>query len=123
MNSSDPQLLIRAHEYEIARRQKLIADLQSKAAARDEAQEKFAFLKDLVDDDVIYFKLRFAPNINVYNGESWSKWYNYAALKCNNVWYSTGPKAPKAYTDDQMIQWWMDNDVIDIHIAAEWEIV
>lgn len=32
--------------------------------------------------------------------------YHYAMIKCKDVWYSTGPKAPKAYTWNEMCEWW-----------------
>lgn len=39
--------------------------------------------------------------------------YKYAAIKVKGLWYSTGPRAPKAYTWDDLVSWWTEaqNDV------------
>jgi hypothetical protein len=49
--------------------------------------------------------------------------YSYAAIKCNNLWYTTGPRAPKAYTWEDLVAWWIEahNFVADtIEVAKKW---
>jgi hypothetical protein len=36
--------------------------------------------------------------------------YNYAAIKVNGLWYTTGPKSPKGYNWDDLTEW-MGNGV------------
>jgi hypothetical protein len=36
--------------------------------------------------------------------------YSYAAIKANNLWYTTGPRSPKAYTWDQLVYWMLTGE-------------
>lgn len=57
-------------------------------------QQKFG--EDQEDGAVIAFKVRFSQG-----GVS----YGYAALRSKGLWYTTGPRAPKAYTWQELISW------------------
>ncbi len=84
--------------------------------ARAEKEDKYGFLYEYEEDDhVVFFRLAFAPMFN--------KYYTYAAIRTNELWYSTGPKAPKGFTTAEMIKWWTDNDVQEVHVAIEWEVL
>jgi hypothetical protein len=48
--------------------------------------------------------------------------YQYSAIKTNNLWYTTGPKSPKGYTWDQLINW-MGDGVEEIYYVTKMERV
>lgn len=126
LNQTTVDRQIALHEAEIERRALLIDSLEKRAAIQQLAEERFAFLYELEEDEhVIFFKLRFAPRQDVINfrPDAYSRWYTYAAIRMVGLWYSTGPKAPKGFTTEEMIRWWTDNDVTDLHVAAEWDPV
>lgn len=86
---------------------RLAAERKLRYAERSaaEALEKLEWLDSLpkepsFDDDrpvVIYFQKQFNVGGRVYD---------YAALKApDGLWYTTGPKSPKGFTWDQLIEW------------------
>lgn len=105
----------RKHEEELRHLQEWYDRVAGIEAVQREKAQEYAFIYDLEEEDVIYFRLAFAPLFN--------KYYTYAAIKINGLWFSTGPKAPKGYSNDEMVRWWMNNDVQNVCIAFEWEIV
>jgi hypothetical protein len=48
--------------------------------------------------------------------------YQYAAIKINNLWSTTGPRAPKSYTWDELINW-MGEGVQEIWYVTKMERV
>lgn len=48
------------------------------------------------DNPVIQFQYQFRPGGTVYQ---------YAAVKAGGLWYTTGPKAPKGFTWEQLCDW------------------
>jgi hypothetical protein len=56
------------------------------------------------------------PNVYVVGvqyGVGRHRVYNYAAIKVNGLWYTTGPKSPKGYDWDDLTEW-MGNGVREI---------
>lgn len=51
--------------------------------------------------------------------------FSYAAIRVGDLWYTTGPKSPKAYTWEQLAKWLvLDNHLVgSIWLAVEWEEV
>lgn len=51
--------------------------------------------------------------------------YQYAMIKARGLWYSTGPKAPKAYTWDDMVVWLTSGPVptTELWYATDFELV
>jgi hypothetical protein len=47
--------------------------------------------------------------------------YLYAAIKADNLWYTTGPKSPKAYTWQNLIDWWENGRVTKLRIVTKTE--
>jgi len=90
-----------------------------------QAQERIDFLSTLPQEPathgdacVIFFEKQFNRN---------GQWYTYAAVKANGLWYSTGPRAPKGFTWDQLVEWMYGGDGAirndKIWLATEWEQV
>lgn len=78
--------------------------------ARIKAMERFG-PDNYPDHAIIHFDYQFYEDTKVYA---------YAAIKCNGLWYSTGPRAPKAYTWAQMIEWWLRSTCdVDLHYVTE----
>jgi hypothetical protein len=46
--------------------------------------------------------------------------YSYAAIKARGLWYTTGPKSPKAYTWTDLIEW-LGADAMSIAYCSEFE--
>lgn len=71
-----------------------------------QAQDRIDFLASLPDEPttidpdgalVIWFEKKFPTG---------GKWYTYAAVKASDgLWYSTGPRAPKGYAWEQLVEW------------------
>jgi len=85
--------------------------------AIERAMSKLEVLEQFGDDEyeegaVIRFDYQFAEG---------GKMYAYAAIKCAGLWYSTGPKAPKAYTWEQLIDFWAQaKNTIEIWYVSEY---
>lgn len=48
--------------------------------------------------------------------------YTYAAVKAGDgLWYTTGPRSPKGYTWDALMEWLDDDLTSTIWVAAGWE--
>jgi hypothetical protein len=48
--------------------------------------------------------------------------YTYAVVKAGDgLWYTTGPRSPKGYTWDELIEW-IGPDV-EIWVASEWSLL
>lgn len=62
------------------------------------AMSKYPDFDPCEDGDIIFFEVRFPQN----------KMYRYAAIRSNELWYTTGPSAPKAYTWEQLVNWLND---------------
>lgn len=74
--------------------------------------ERWAFLDELTDEDVLFFKYAFTTGC----------YYTYCFLRCNGLWYGTGPRAPKGFTTAELIQWLLNaRDVKDVWRATDWE--
>ena len=74
----------------------------------DDLEAKYG-ADDYKSGDVITFGYRFVDRFAYGDGSTsrnYTREYKYAAIKCNGLWYTTGPKSPKAYTWDDLIQWW-----------------
>lgn len=43
--------------------------------------------------------------------------YEYAVLKCSNgLWYTTGPKSPKAFSWEDLVRWWLEGETTEFRI-------
>jgi hypothetical protein len=71
-------------------------------------------LSQFEDDTVLFFKMRFQPE---------GKLYTYLALKCIGLWYTTGPRSPKGYSNEQFRAWLAGNYITELWIDVEWEQV
>jgi hypothetical protein len=62
---------------------------------------------------IIFFQKRFSDN-------DWpnARVYDYAFIAANGKWYGTGPKAPKAYTWDELMDWLQDTGPMPIIYAV-----
>lgn len=51
--------------------------------------------------------------------------YDYAMIRARGLWFSTGPKAPKAYTWDDMVLWLLSEPVptTELWFATDFELV
>lgn len=46
--------------------------------------------------------------------------YKYAAIKAVGLWYTTGPKSPKAYTWDELVSWFSEGTpVFEVWYVSE----
>jgi len=70
----------------------------ARLAARLEATKRFGD-DDWEEGTVIRF-----DKVFTYGGKT----YAYAMLKAGGLWYSTGPRAPKAFTWEEMIAWLLE---------------
>lgn len=72
-------------------------------ARRDELDEQIAYLERLPAEPVVD---EGEPNVihfvKTFDGAGS---YIYAAVQAEGMWYTTGPRSPKAYTWEQLIQW------------------
>lgn len=92
-----------------------IAYLEARLEKAREQQERIAALPDFEafpDESVLFFRMQFQEG-----GQS----YTYAMIKCNGLWYTTGPRSPKAYTSDTILEWFSQHNAYDIWEAVEWE--
>lgn len=64
------------------------------------------------DVNIVYFTKQFT----VYG-----KVYSYAAIKAAGLWYTTGPRAPKAYSWDELLDF-IDDDDDEIAISVVTEL-
>lgn len=47
--------------------------------------------------------------------------YSYAAIKSNGLWYSTGPRAPKAYKWDELTSWFAEAaNEVEVKVVTEY---
>ena len=84
---------------EINRKQHEIVLLQERLDCLDR------FPEDNFDNrTVIKFRKRFVGS---------GKAYDYAAIKADDLWYTTGPRSPKGYTWDQLTEWMGDNRFVN----------
>jgi len=92
------------------------ADAMLKRAAEMRAKTERFGIDDFPDGSVIIFDKVF----HEYGGRpiSPSKPYHYAAMKFGGVWNTTGPKSPKAYTWEELINW-MGEGVQEIYYVNE----
>lgn len=83
--------------------------LAAKAAAELERIESFPEEPSHEYDEnaVVIFRKQFNPTGVIYN---------YAAIRCGNLWYTTGPRAPKGYTWDELMEW-LDESTCDPEVA------
>jgi hypothetical protein len=91
-------------------------EMLERAAEMRAKYERFG-KDDFPDRAVIIFDKRF----DRYNGRElgfWSKPYFYAAIKADGLWSTTGPRAPKSYTWDELIKW-MGDGVEEIFYVNE----
>jgi hypothetical protein len=66
------------------------------------------------DGDVIVFHKLFVHEDGIWSGRTrTSKPYFYAATRANGLWYTTGPKSPKAYTWHDLRKWIDDGGTVD----------
>lgn len=103
-------------EVAIARRERQIELLQNRILRE---QEKIDALRDIPTEPdalgaVVTFEKRFwSPN------RGWSKAYTYAAVKADDdLWYTTGPKAPKGYTWDELVLWVREYEPVVIRVST-----
>lgn len=67
------------------------------------------------DGDVLWFEKRFTrPEYRPS-----SKVYTYAAIRCEGLWYSTGPKAPKGYAWNDFVVF-LGEGVEQVWVGNEW---
>jgi len=88
----------------------------------EKEQERIDYLSSLPDEptpdpdgaNVIWFRKRFTPG-----GTD----YTYAAVQTpEGTWYTTGPRTPKAYTWEDLVEWiFDDNPDAQVWVAATWE--
>jgi hypothetical protein len=84
----------------------------------EQKRERWGWLIDAPDETVVFFKKRF---------NAVGQLYTYAMVKVNGTWYTTGPRSPKNYSNDEIIKF-LDggyNDtgqlmVEDLWVVNEW---
>ena len=63
------------------------------AALAEEARIEEQYGSDQEDGAVVAFRVQFAAR---------GVWYEYAAIRVKGVWFTTGPRSPKAYTWEEL---------------------
>jgi len=48
--------------------------------------------------------------------------YSYAAIRVAGMWYTTGPRSPKAYSWDELLDW-MDGNTFGFHVLQRYRSV
>ena len=66
------------------------------AALEDEARREASYGTEPGEGRVVKFRVKFR------NG---GVKYRYAAIRAGGLWYTTGPKSPKGYTWDELLDW------------------
>lgn len=89
MRSMSKEQIARNINYHI----KKLEELQRELERPDELTEKLGRLEN---GTVIRFHYQFSPG---------GIFYEYAAVKARNRWYTTGPRSPKEYTDEEFSDW------------------
>jgi hypothetical protein len=51
----------------------------------------------------------------------WPMKYLYAAIKADGLWYTTGPKSPKAFTWQSLVDWWENGRVTKLRVVTKTE--
>jgi hypothetical protein len=71
--------------------------IEARLAAVDNQMATLAAMPqdDFDDGNVVCFEKSFGG----------SYFYSYAAIKWDGLWYTTGPRSPKAYTWDRLVEW------------------
>jgi uncharacterized small protein (DUF1192 family) len=88
-----------------------IERMEAELAEIEERREKFG--PDLDEGDVVTFTKTFSDAKNATR-------YSYAAIKANGMWYTTGPKSPKAYTWDELTEWFdREGGVYDLRVVTK----
>lgn len=83
----------------------VLAEALADASAEEQRLEA-NYGKDQEDGAVIAFKVRFSPRRKPYSTEvPKSTLYDYAAIRTDGRWYTTGPNGPKAYTWIDLVTW------------------
>lgn len=100
---------------ELAAAEYRLAERQRKEARLADAIDRFGTDDRLVDGCVIMFNKTFSTNR--------AKVYNYAAIRADGRWFTTGPKSPKSYTWAELVSWMIGSDpvnpgVTDIHVVT-----
>lgn len=91
--SNGQRLSYRSREEQLRRR---IERYEEELAEIEDRRGKYG--EDLPDGAVITFTKTFSAGPN-------AKRYDYAAIRCNGTWYTTGPKSPKSYTWAELVAW------------------
>lgn len=98
----------------MAMKRYLELDIERKLRQLEELEEKYAkYGEDECEDGVVViFDYQFVPGGRVYS---------YAAIKAGGLWYTTGPKSPKAFTWEQFIDW-LESAANDVELYVVTEI-
>lgn len=113
--SNDDRMMEQAldtEEKSMASRRDVLARQQLRI--EEQLQEMERFGDDVYNDDaVLMFKFRHANNSTIYT---------YVALKVKGLWYLSGASGAKL-TWDQLVDFWMRGEVVDMWEATGWEPV
>jgi hypothetical protein len=95
------------------RKAELLKDAYIQAQLRADAMKALGE-DEWEDGTVLFFKKRFSPT---------GKEYDYAVLKTDGLWYTTGPRSPKGYNWEELIGWMLQGGLaeVDIFVASEWK--
>lgn len=64
------------------------------------------------EDPIIRFKLKFPSN---------DRWYTYCFINVAGAWYGTGPRAPKSFSDEDLVRWMSENEIAEFYYVTEME--
>jgi hypothetical protein len=103
-------------------RQMLISALTRNEREQRKVEEKERHIAETygIDDWKIGTVITFDYQFNKPPRSS-NRIYQYAIMKCESGWYSSGPNTPDARTWDQMIAFWERGTVSNMRVAKTWK--
>ena len=102
------------YEQEIEALSRRIDSLTRAAAKQKALEERFGDLAGMPSGEAIAMGIIF-PSGNIT--------YDYLFLKHRGLWFGTGPKAPKAYTTEELLNWLSDKEVVFYARIAKYDVL
>jgi hypothetical protein len=117
-------------EARAARLLEYAADARVKAQRlADEEDKKSYWIAEHYGEDIyetgniIHWEMSFQYHGNTKLKNPTGRVYQYAAIKADSLWFTTGPKSPKAYTWDELTTWFEKNKVEQLWFVTEMNLV
>ena len=94
--------------------QERVDRLHQQMAEQQALEERFGDLAGMPSGEAITVGIVFPEGTIVYD---------YLFLKHRGLWYGTGPKAPKAYSTDALLNWLSDKRVVFYARIAAYDVI